>query len=137
MKQKITALVIILALSLTTFAGCTLVGDDEISQLQTDNDALEERIEELESQVIDLQNEITKLQDGISEYTLSDDSYYESANTVLTTDEAPEGTVWTTPSGSKYHEAGCRYIDGRTDLTYFNSAADAESYGYSPCSVCH
>lgn len=58
-------------------------------------------------------------------------------STYLTTDTAPEGTVWTTPSGSKYHNSGCQYIDGRHDLTYYLSAEEAESIGYTPCSVCH
>lgn len=57
--------------------------------------------------------------------------------TYLTTETAPAGTVWTTPSGEKYHEAGCQYINGRNDLTYFLSSGDAVNAGYSPCSVCH
>lgn len=60
-----------------------------------------------------------------------------TSNTYLTTDTAPAGTVWTTPSGEKYHESWCRYIEGRHDLTYFYTASDAANAGYSPCSVCH
>lgn len=63
------------------------------------------------------------------------DSY--TSGEVLTTDTAPEGTVWTTPHGEKYHEGWCQYVSGRYDLTYFNSADDAMSAGYAPCSVCH
>ena len=55
----------------------------------------------------------------------------------LTTDTAPKGTVWMTPSGEKYHKGWCRYIDGRNDLSYCYSAEEAESYGYTPCSVCY
>lgn len=60
-----------------------------------------------------------------------------TSNTFLTTDTAPEGTVWVTPHGEKYHEGWCRYISGRNDLTYFYSADDAANAGYTPCSVCH
>lgn len=60
-----------------------------------------------------------------------------NTNTYLTTDTAPAGTVWTTPSGEKYHEPWCRYISGRNDLTYFYTSSDAANAGYSPCSVCH
>ena len=60
-----------------------------------------------------------------------------TSNTYLTTDTAPAGTVWTTPSGEKYHEPWCRYIEGRHDLTYFYTESDAANAGYSPCSVCH
>ena len=28
------------------------------------------------------------------------------------------------------------YVNGRHDLTYFNSADDAANAGYTPCSVC-
>lgn len=144
MKQKIIACLVILVLSLTTFVGCTSAEpkssiniEDEISQLKTDNEFLEERIEDLEHQVENLQEEVITLQDQNNDYTVSDEGYYESTDTVLTTDEAPAGTVWTTPSGSKYHESNCQYINGRTDLTYFNTAAEAENCGYSPCSICH
>lgn len=60
-----------------------------------------------------------------------------SPDTYLTSDTAPAGTVWTTPYGEKYHETGCRYVNGRNDLTYFYSAEDAINAGYAPCSVCH
>ena len=73
-----------------------------------------------------------------------DDGYQDGANEsdndlgYLTSDTAPYGTVWTTPSGEKYHEGWCRYVSGgRTDLTYFLSAEEAMDYGYTPCSVCH
>lgn len=60
-----------------------------------------------------------------------------TSNTYLSTNTAPTGTVWATPSGEKYHESWCRYIEGRHDLTYFYSSSDAINAGYSPCSVCH
>lgn len=63
--------------------------------------------------------------------------YSGTSDTFLTTDTAPEGTVWVTPSGEKYHEGWCRYVGGRHDLTYFHSSADAAAAGYEPCSVCN
>lgn len=62
---------------------------------------------------------------------------YVDPSSYLTTDTAPEGTVWVTPHGEKYHEGWCQYVGGRHDLTYFYSANDAINAGYSPCSVCH
>lgn len=55
----------------------------------------------------------------------------------FTSDTAPAGMVFVTPAGEKYHEAWCRYIDGRHDLTHYLSAADAINAGYDACSVCH
>lgn len=76
--------------------------------------------------------------DGLYDSSESDMSgYLGPRDTYLTTDTAPSGTVWVTPSGEKYHEGWCRYISGRNDLTYYYSAEDAINAGYAPCSVCH
>ena len=55
----------------------------------------------------------------------------------MTTDSAPDGVVWVTRYGDKYHKSYCRYISGKNNLSYFDSAADAENSGYSACSVCY
>lgn len=44
--------------------------------------------------------------------------------------------VYTTPGGSKYHKAGCQYINGRYDLSTFSSPAKARAAGYEPCEKC-
>lgn len=49
----------------------------------------------------------------------------------------PDTAVFVTPSGSKYHTEYCRYVDDRTDISYYNSSEEAEQEGYAPCSVCH
>lgn len=43
-------------------------------------------------------------------------------------------TVYITDTGSKYHRAGCQYLeDSSTEI----DLSDAEANGYSPCSVCN
>lgn len=66
--------------------------------------------------------------------------YFEGQNSnsdVKSTNNAPEGTVFVTPSGEKYHRNGCQYISGKYNLTGYDSAADAAAAGYKPCSVCN
>lgn len=41
--------------------------------------------------------------------------------------------VYITPTGEKYHSAGCRYLKGSTTTV---SLAEAQSRGLTPCSVC-
>lgn len=43
--------------------------------------------------------------------------------------------VFVTEYGTKYHRSGCRYIEGKDNLTEF-SIDDAENAGYSPCKIC-
>lgn len=47
------------------------------------------------------------------------------------------GRVYVTRTGSKYHQSWCQYIQGKNDLSYYNSAGEAESAGYDACSVCY
>lgn len=49
----------------------------------------------------------------------------------------PETAVFVTPSGSKYHTEYCRYVEERTDISYYNNSEEAEQEGYTPCSMCH
>ncbi len=56
---------------------------------------------------------------------------------VYTFDNAPAGSVWATPHGEKYHEAGCQYVNNRYDLKLYYSSQDAMNDGLTPCSVCH
>lgn len=52
-------------------------------------------------------------------------------------DGITEYSVFVTPSGEKYHTEYCRYIEGKSNLSYYDSASDAAAAGYEPCSVCN
>lgn len=60
-----------------------------------------------------------------------------SQGEALPVSDAPAGMVFVTRTGDKYHERYCHYIDGKNDLTGYDSAQDAANTGYTPCSVCH
>lgn len=47
------------------------------------------------------------------------------------------GTVCVTRTGDKYHQIWCRYVSGKTDLTYYSNKNEAEAAGYDACSVCY
>ena len=55
-------------------------------------------------------------------------------NSELTSNTVSTSTVYITNTGSKYHNAGCRYL-GSSKISINES--DAKSRGYTPCSVCH
>lgn len=55
-------------------------------------------------------------------------------NSELTSNTVSASTVYITNTGSKYHNAGCRYL-GSSKISINES--DAKSRGYTPCSVCH
>ena len=43
--------------------------------------------------------------------------------------------IFVTEYSIKYHRSGCRYIEGKENLTEF-SIDDAENTGYSACKIC-
>lgn len=45
--------------------------------------------------------------------------------------------VYVTPYGEKYHDYRCFYLDDASYTTKYDSADDAESAGYAPCSRCN
>lgn len=71
--------------------------------------------------------------DGYDDGFSAADNYTESSYS----DEIPNTAVFVTPHGEKYHESWCQYVSNRTDISYYNTADEAELAGYSPCSVCH
>lgn len=71
--------------------------------------------------------------DGHDDSFSTTDNYTESSYS----DEIPNTAVFVTPHGEKYHESWCQYVSNRTDISYYNTADEALSSGYSPCSVCH
>lgn len=46
---------------------------------------------------------------------------------------ANESIVYTTKTGSKYHEPGCRHLKSQIPI----SLEQAESQGMEPCNTCH
>ncbi len=68
-----------------------------------------------------------------SEYPSDDDDN----NDYTPDDGITDSSVFVTRTGDKYHTPYCRYVQGKNDLSYYDSAAEAEAAGYSPCSVCH
>lgn len=47
------------------------------------------------------------------------------------------GRIAVTSTGEKYHQVWCQYVSNKTNLFYYETAADAETAGYEPCSVCN
>ena len=47
------------------------------------------------------------------------------------------GRIAVTSTGEKYHQVWCQYVSNKTNLFYYETAADAEAAGYEPCSVCN
>ena len=45
--------------------------------------------------------------------------------------------AYVTPYGEKYHDLRCFYLNDASYTTKYDSADDAESAGYEPCSRCH
>ena len=50
-----------------------------------------------------------------------------------TNDDYAENTVYITDTGSKYHQYGCQYL---RESCHEVSLSDAQSEGYTACSVC-
>ena len=59
-----------------------------------------------------------------------------SSNNTYSSNKPSSSAVYVTPSGSKYHQSWCRYVNNKTNLSYYNSASEANSAGYDACSVC-
>lgn len=57
-----------------------------------------------------------------------------TGSSTITSNQVTSSTVYITNSGTKYHEAGCRYL---TSSKISISLTDAKNRGYTPCSVCH
>ncbi|MCD8396131.1 MAG: Ig-like domain-containing protein [Lachnospiraceae bacterium] len=53
---------------------------------------------------------------------------------VVTVTKETSTTVYVTETGSKYHQAGCRYL---ADSKIAISLSEAIAAGYTPCSVCN
>lgn len=47
------------------------------------------------------------------------------------------GRIAVTSTGEKYHQVWCQYVSNKTNLFYYETAADAEAAGYDACSVCN
>lgn len=62
----------------------------------------------------------------------SNSAKYSSTTTSSSTTSST--TVYITNTGSKYHEAGCRYLSSSKISI---SLTDAKNKGYTPCSFCH
>ncbi|MCD8158607.1 MAG: MBL fold metallo-hydrolase, partial [Clostridiales bacterium] len=77
----------------------------------------------------DEQGTIIVTSDGIN-YTI--DSLKSAANTSSEID-SNSPIVYVTKTGSKYHRAGCSYLD---DSAYEITLSDAENMGLTPCSRC-
>lgn len=71
----------------------------------------------------------------------NDSTYYNpneaAANEPQSSPEVPSTAVFVTATGEKYHQGGCRYIEGKNNLSYFDTAEDAMRAGYTACSVCY
>ena len=72
-------------------------------------------------------------EDGFAEDLSSPDNYEGNTYSV---GQPGASSVYVTPSGSKYHQSWCRYVANKTNLSYYNSASEAEAAGYDACSVC-
>lgn len=59
-----------------------------------------------------------------------------TADSTNSSNKPGPNAVFVTPSGSKYHRSWCRYVNSKTNLSYYDSASEAESAGYDACSVC-
>jgi micrococcal nuclease len=55
------------------------------------------------------------------------------AETTTTLDDSGGVTVYVTESGTKYHQAGCRYLS-KSKIAI--SLQEAKAQGHEPCSVC-
>lgn len=62
-------------------------------------------------------------------------SFQDASSTETSAPEPQSTNVYITPSGEKYHHAGCRYIQDKTNLTELSESRAAE-LGYEPCKVC-
>ncbi len=58
-----------------------------------------------------------------------------SASKAKTSGSAAKETVYVTPSGSKYHQKGCRTLSRSKTLTKM-TRSEAEAQGYTACAVC-
>ena len=47
------------------------------------------------------------------------------------------GRIAVTSTCEKYHQVWCQYVSNKTNLFYYETAADAEAAGSEPCSVCN
>lgn len=75
-------------------------------------------------------------EEGKFESSSGNNSSYTSNDSSYSSDKPGPNAVFVTPSGSKYHQSWCQYVNSKTNLSYYKSAADAESAGYDACSVC-
>lgn len=57
-----------------------------------------------------------------------------NAGSTIVPSDTNSMTVYVTNTGEKYHKAGCRYLSRSQHAI---SRSDAQSKGYTPCSVCH
>lgn len=80
----------------------------------------------------------TCVRESSDTYTTYDYDYdYDNEYDSNDNDTYTGGTVCVTRTGDKYHQIWCRYVSGKTDLTYYDSKTAAEAAGYDACSVCY
>lgn len=101
---------------------------DENSKLTEENKSLKSKVASLESDNKELKSDNSSLQKKITSAS-ADTNYKEE-----TESESSSYTVYITNTGSKYHRAGCRYL---RQSQHKISKEEAESEGYTPCSVCN
>lgn len=88
-------------------------------------------LQEIQEQVDQISREDTQtLQKQIDALQVQLDSIDTEASV------SAEKTVYVTPSGSSYHEAGCRAISDSETL-WERTETEAVTQGYSPCSICN
>ena len=74
--------------------------------------------------------------EGKSDVSASNNTSSTTSDSTDSSDKPGSNAVFVTPSGSKYHRSWCRYVSSKTNLSYYDSASEAESAGYDACSVC-
>lgn len=67
-----------------------------------------------------------------------EDEPYHSVFQVANASEECKGRFFVSVESDRYHRVSCQYVKNINfgNLVYFDSAEDAEDYGFSPCPVC-
>ena len=117
--------------------------NDRISSLEEERDSLQTQIEEKDSKIKELEkrassqesNAVTPItaSAGISGGGTLPATRSTTTETTNDWDSWGGAGVYVTNTGSKYHRAGCRYLN---NSAHSMSLSQAQAAGYSACSVC-